>query len=138
LKIRELEIKFKPLTFAESNKNNISQYEIQKMLIMLEAIEDTEEKKIQTNAAIKKLNSIMHEVIASTIEYIKTPEAVVNDKQFIKEFLEQCDRNTNLAIKDFSVDLKDKNQLKPARLKCINCQLEYKQQLVLNITDFFE
>lgn len=138
LKIRDLEVKFKPLTYSESNKNNINQYEIQKMITMLEGFEDEEEKKLQANSAVKQLNSIMHSVVTSTIQYIKTPESTVTEPDFIKEFLENCDRQTNVAIKDFSIDLRSKNQLKPVRLKCMNCQHEYQQQIVLNITDFFE
>lgn len=137
LKIRDLEIRFKPLTYSESNKNNLSQYEIQKTLFMLENIEDQQEKKTQMNDAVKQLNNIIHDAIASTIAYIKTPESVVNDSVFIKEFLDNCDRQTNIAIKEYSVDIRNKNQIKPVRLKCMNCQSEYQQQVILNLTDFF-
>lgn len=137
LKIRDLEIKFKPLTYSETNKNNMTQYEIQKSLVILNEYEDNEDKRKQTQDTIKKLNSIMSEAIGNTIEYIKTPETSVTDPTFIREFLDNCDRQTNNAIREFSIELKNKNQLKPLRLKCINCQHEYEQNLVLNITDFF-
>lgn len=137
LKIRDLEIKFKPLTYAETNKNNMTQYEIQKTLMMLNEYEDSEEKQKQTQETIKKLNSIMSEAIGNTIAYIKTPETTVTDVIFIREFLDNCDRQTNNAIRDFSIELKNKNQLKPLHIKCSNCQHEYEQNLVLNITDFF-
>lgn len=137
LKVRDLEIKFKPLTYLESNKNNLSQYEIQKALVMLNEYDETEEKRKQTQDAIKKLNSIMSEAVGSTIEYIKTPETTVSDNTFIREFLDNCDRQTNNSIREFSINLKNRNQLKPLRIKCSNCQHEYEQNLVLNISDFF-
>lgn len=138
LKIRDLEIRFKPLSFSETNKNNMAQYEIQKMLVILESYEDNEEKVKHTKEAMKKLNVIMSDVISTTIEHIKTPEATVTDKTYIKEFLDNCDRQTNLAIKNQSINLRNKNQLKPLNIKCTNCDNQYSQNLVLNVTDFFE
>lgn len=137
LKIRDLEIKFQPLSYAETNKNNMSQYEIQKMLALLETYEDNEEKQIQTKKALDRLNEMSNQVIASTIEYVKTPETTVTNKEFIIDFLKNCDKRANDAIRDKSIELKNKNQFKPLHLKCINCQHEYNQQLILNMTDFF-
>lgn len=137
LKIRDLEFKFKPLTYAESNKNNLAQFEIQKMLITLDEIEDSDQKSEQTKLALKRLHEIMSGVIAATIEYIQTPESIVTEQEFIKEFLENCDKKTNNAIKEYSIELRDKNEMKPLSIKCINCNHEYQQSLVLNMTDFF-
>lgn len=138
LKVGELEVKFKPLTYFESNKNNLIQYELQKMIAMLENYEDTEEKRKETKQLVEKLNKTMVEIIASTIESIKTPETVVTNSDFIYEFLVHCDKQTNNLIRDYSISLKNKNQLEPLKIKCVHCQHEYSQQLVLNITDFFE
>lgn len=137
LKIRELEIKFKPLTYAESNKNNLAQYEIQKLIAVLEDLQDAEEKQKFTVEAMAKLNKTMNQAFAATIDSIKTPEVLVTDINYIQEFLENCDRQTNNLIKEKSLSFREKNRLKPFKLKCISCQHEYEQQIILNITDFF-
>ncbi len=137
LKVRDLEIKFKPLTYTDKNKTNLAQYEIQKMLVMLEDMDDPEEKKKLTSNAMKRLNDIMSETYTSTIEYIKTPETVVDNKEYIKEFLDNCDKNTSNAIKEFSTTLNEQNKLKPLHIRCTACSNEYEQPLVLNVTDFF-
>lgn len=138
LQIRDLEIKFQPLPYSETNKNNMAQYEIQKMLALLETYEDNEEKQKQTKKALDHLNELSNKIIASTIEYIKTPETMVTNKEYIIDFLKNCDKRANDAIREKSIDLKNKNQLKPLHLKCMNCQHEYDQALILNITDFFD
>jgi hypothetical protein len=138
LKIRELEIKFKPLTYLETNKNNLAQFELQKALRDLDGYEDSEEKQKIINKTMLSLNKKVAEIVAATIEFIKTPECVVYEKEYIAEFLEECDKMTNSAIRDRSVDLKSQSQLKPLHLKCQNCSTEYSQQLTLNITDFFD
>lgn len=137
LKIRDLEIKFKPLTFTETNKNDMSQYHIQKVLVELDQIEDTDEKTRKSQEAIKYLTSATNDAIVSTIQYIKTPETTVSDVEFIKEFLLSCDRRTSSAITDFGISLRNKSQLRPMRVRCTSCQHEYDQQIILNITDFF-
>lgn len=138
LKIRDLEIKFRPLSYAESNKNNMAQYEIQKMLAMLETFEDNEERQEQTKKALNRLNEITSEIVSATIEYIKTPETVVTNKEYIADFLKNCDKKANETIKNTSIELKNKNQLKPFKMKCMSCEHQYNQSLVLNMTDFFE
>lgn len=137
LKIRDLEIKFRPLTYVESNKNNMAQYEIQKTLALLDDYEDNNEKTKAAQQALKKLNEVINEAISYTIEYVKTPETIVSNYEFIREFLDNCDKQTNFAIREASIQLKSQNQLKPLNVKCSNCQTEYEQSIVLNITDFF-
>lgn len=137
LKIRDLEIKFRPLTFKETNKNSMAQYEVQRLLTEIAAIENIEERATRTKSALEFLNGLTSDIVTSTIQYVKTPETVVTDRQFIKEFLDNCDRQTSEAIKNTSVQLREQNALEPLDIKCINCGHEYKQPLVLNITDFF-
>lgn len=136
LKIRELEVKFKPLTLKESNANNLAQYEIQRIAYALQNQTDEESQK-QVSDSVRKLNDLLTEMIAATIEHVRTPETVVNNPEYIKDFLKNCDRQTSNAVKDKSVSLKTQNDIKPMKLKCMNCQHEYEQELMLNITDFF-
>lgn len=137
LKIRELEIKFKPLTYLETNKNNLAQFELQRALRDLEGYEDSEEKQKLINKTMVNLNKKVAEILAATIEYIKTPECVVHEREYIAEFLEECDKMTNITIRDKSIELKNQSQIKPLQIKCQNCSTEYSQLLTLNITDFF-
>jgi hypothetical protein len=137
LKIRELDIKFRPLTYRETNANNIAQYEMQKITTMWDQMDDSN-KSEEINEAVKRLNDLLLEVIVNTVDYIQTPEVRVDNREFIKEFLVNCDKQTSNAIKNKSIDLKSQNDLKPLQFKCINCGHEYQQDLVLNISNFFD
>lgn len=137
LRIRELEIRFRPLTYSETNKNNLAQYEIQKMLVALNELTDEAEKQRLSSEAISRLNVLLNEAFASTIASITTPETVVTDPEYIKEFLYECDRQTNNAIRDEGMKLREMNRLKPFNIQCSNCQNTYEQEIVLNISDFF-
>ena len=137
LKVRDLEVKFRPLTYRQRNKNMLNQYEIQKILVLIEEMTDAEGKKQKTDEAVDRLNKILVDAYTDTIESIRTPETTVVEAEYIREFLENCDRQTSKVIKDRSAELSNRNQLKPFNIKCSECGHEYEQPLILNITDFF-
>jgi hypothetical protein len=138
LKIRELTIKFRPLTYLETNKNGVNQMTIQRTLLSLDSYEDQEEKSKVMNDTLKKLNEMVIEIVADTVEYIKTDEVTVADKKFIIDFLNNCDKDTSNAIKNYSIELREKSELKPFHVTCPNCKHEYDQKIIMNATDFFD
>lgn len=138
LELGELEIKFRPLTYQETNENQLRQLEVQRIIRELDEYQDGEAKQNMIKDGISKLNILMNIVLVRTIEYIKTPEVTVIDQDHIKEFLEECDSKSSKLIKERSIELKQKNENKPLKMKCISCNHEYQQPLILNFTDFFE
>lgn len=138
LMIGELEIKFRPLTYAQTNQNGMKQFEIQRFASLIETHEDEAEKQRVLTDALKQLNEMMIDVVTQTIEYIKTPETTVTEVEFISEFLTSCDTKTNRVIKEYSAEMRKKNETKPLQVTCMHCQHPYKQPLVLNFTDFFD
>jgi phage FluMu protein Com len=138
LKIRELEIKFRPLTYEETNKNSLNQFKIQKTLVTIDRYEDGEEKSKLMSDTIVQLTDLVTKMVANTIEHIQTPETLVTEKDYIVEFLNNCDRDTGSLIRNKSVELREKNELEPIDIKCPECKHEYKQKIELNVTDFFD
>lgn len=139
LRIQDLEVQFRPLTFREVNENNLRQYDLQKIIALLNRDEQAPEelKQEETTATIKKLNDLLNSMVCDSIEHISTPETVVKERAYIQDFLQHCDRRSNQAIKDHSIKLKTQNDIQPLKLKCMNCEHEYQQDLVLNISNFF-
>jgi hypothetical protein len=138
LRVHELEIRFRPLAYYETNANNMNQFKIQKMVVGIDEIEDEDQKREAMGHAVNQLNELILGVIAQTIEYIKTPETIVTDKSFIIDFLNNTDKQTSTLIKERSVELREQNEMKPIAVTCPHCQHQYKQRIVLNVTDFFE
>lgn len=137
LVIGELTIKYHPLTFAQSNKHGLMQYDMQKMLFAIQSSENEEENARLVNESVKKLNDLTTEVIVDTIEYIATPEQRVEERDYIKEYLLNCDRKHSKHIMDHGSKLRESNQLPPLHFKCMHCEHEYDHKLILNLTDFF-
>jgi hypothetical protein len=136
LQISDLSIKFRPLIYREMNQAAMAQFEIQKMFSSLGDLPEEEQTK-KTQEAIVKITEITMAVLAQTIEYIKTPTVTVDETGFILDFLQNCDKNMYIEVRDYHAKLKDSAQIKPQKIKCIHCQHEYEQSIVINATDFF-
>ena len=139
MEINELHIKFKSLTYKELNQTKISQFEVQRILAGLESNTNTDDtiRIEKTQLAIKSIVELTIALISNSIEYVETPNGKVTDKEFIMDYLTNCDKQSYIAIRDFNTKLKAEAEIKPLAIKCIKCSHEYSQPFTLNITDFF-
>ena len=87
---------------------------------------------------MQKLNNLSIELISESVDYISTPTSVVSEKEYILDFLQNCDRKIFEQLRNTAVKLREISQLKPLDVKCIHCSHDYKQKLTLNVSDFFE
>lgn len=133
-----LTIKFKPLNYKQVNKAGENQFEIQRQLLAIDRMEDSEEKNQKSADLLKHINEISMSIIVDTIEYIKTPEVTVLEKEFISEFLMNCNKNTYNMIKDVNITLRKSTELQPLDVTCMQCKHEYVQPFNINVTDFFD
>ena len=83
---------------------------------------------------ITKLTTI---AITSSVSGIKTPAGLVTEKEFIAEFLENCDRTLYNQIKDHVIDIRFKGDIPPMKVTCTECSTQYDQSITLDQTNFF-
>jgi hypothetical protein len=138
MKLGELTIHFKPLSYREVNQGNLAQFELQRAIAQLESIEDDAERTKQSNETMKKLTEMNVGFMAKTIDRIELPHETVTDRGFITEYLQSCDRVSHDAIRKQIVQMRESASIKPLKIKCVSCGHEYDQPLALNVTDFFD
>jgi hypothetical protein len=136
LNIDELYFKFRPLTFKEMNDVSMTQFNIQQKLTANNN-DSAEEAARKNQEAVKTVIELSMELIAGSIEYIKTPVGVVKEKEYFSEYLKNCDKNVFAKIRDYVTELKEKSESPPLPITCVNCQHPYETKFTLNITDFF-
>jgi len=137
LTIGQLKFKFRPLQYREVNETNMLQFDVQKMISAMNMTEDAEQKNIKTQELLIKINEVATDIIAKTIEFIQTPESIVFERDFIKEFLNNCDKNTFEQIKDYSVKIRELSENKPLDITCSHCSNQYQQAFAINPSTFF-
>ena len=137
LTINDLSIRFRPLTYKEMNEAGTGQMEAQRVFINLEKEENETVRMEKTQEALKFITEVTMRILSQTITHIKTPSAFVEEREYILDFLHNCDKDTYIAIRDYNTQLKAQAEIKPLQIKCIHCQHEYNQQFTLNTSDFF-
>lgn len=134
----DVQIKFKPLSFKRINETSVEQFNVRKAVQAISQIQDEAEQARKSKEVIIEVNKLATEIVAEGIEYIKTPNATVMEKDFILEFLKNVDTRTYEKIKDHNIKLKTSTESKPLKMKCVSCQHEYEQPFSVNAADFFD
>ena len=137
LTINDLSIKFRPLSYKEMNDAGTGQMEAQRIFMVLEKEENEAVRAEKTQDALRFITDITMRILSQTITHIRTPNAFVEEKEYILDFLKNCDRETYISIRDYNASLKAQTEIKPLQIKCIHCQHEYEQPFTLNTSDFF-
>lgn len=135
--MQDLTFKFKPLSYKQVNSINTTQFEVQTIIRSLEDIKDENVRQQKSKETMQKLNDLSVSLVAETIESIISPSAIVTEKQFIIDFLKNCEKRTYESLRNYAIKMREASEIKPIRIKCVNCSHEYDQSLVLNPTDFF-
>jgi len=138
LVINDLKIKFKPIDYKKVHEGNDLQFEIQRSLAVIQSMSDSDERNAKSTEIIERMNSVTMDLVTDTIEFIKTPEDTVFEREFIKEFFTHCDLKTYTTIREHSVELRKSSETKPLHFKCASCEHEYDQPFNINVSDFFE
>jgi bacterioferritin-associated ferredoxin len=138
LEYSDLIFKLKPISYREINRASMEQFEFQKIVAQVDTIEDDDLRNKTVKEALEKITNITMNLLSHSIAYIKTPTSTVEDREFIVEFLRNCDKKIYTAIRDHSGKLREEAEIKPMSVQCTNCQHEYKQAITLNPTDFFD
>jgi hypothetical protein len=136
----DLEIYFHPMSYEKQNEINLEQFENQRMMrnISMDTVL-TEDEKLQKLAEVMKiLTQLTMRALKYSISAIRTPQSVVSESEHIDEFLQNCDRQIFVAVRDHAVELRNRTELKPVHLTCSECNHEHDQALNLDLTNFFE
>lgn len=135
--VNELRVKFRPLRYKEMNEAALAQFEINKAQVMLQSdISEAEKTKILENT-LRQITEQTMVILSKTIEYIATPSGIVENKDYILDFLKNCDKTIYITLRDYSAKLRSETELQPLDIKCTNCENQYQQPYTLNLSDFF-
>ena len=136
--IGDLSIKFRPLNYKDMNEIGLSQFEMQRQFSNLDDITDIVERTDKSKKALLTVTELSMRTIAKTIHSVTAPSGVeVTELEYILDFIKNCDKTIYEKIKDYNAELREAGEMKPFKIKCVNCANEYQQPFTINVTDFF-
>ena len=135
----DLEFYFRPMNYKNLNDNNRTQFDQQKLIAMIPDAEIPEADKVSAiSDALRKITVMTIDALCQSIAAVRTPQALVTETEFIRELMQNCDRNVFNAVRDHIVNLKAQAELQPLNLTCPECKNQYEQTMTLDMTSFFE
>lgn len=112
--VNDIIVHVKPVSYQDFNKDSIETFESQKSIQIIEKSDMSEEEKLKIlDEIIKKISIIPIDFISKSIECIETPYGIVDDTDFIREFVENIDKETFEKIKSHVESLQENNKIPP-------------------------
>jgi hypothetical protein len=138
LTVGDLTFYFRPLNYQEMNANSQIQFEQQKTLQVIGDAEASEQTKVeQLNVMMRRIvEATLHTVAQSTLAIDAAGQRTA-EPQHIEEFFANCDRQIFTRARDHLVDLKERSELRPLKMRCPGCQHQYEQVFTMDMARFF-
>jgi len=106
--------KVRPLTYTHISKNSMRTFEAQRMIQLLIKEDIPEERRIELlNQSVNTLSEIAFELVAESVDSIQTEDTVVEDREFIEEFLQNADKGIFDKIEKHLNEMKNLISIKP-------------------------
>jgi hypothetical protein len=141
VKVEDLEIFLRPQLFNQVNKANIEKFEQQRALAIINNDNLSEEEKIQQfNQTFKRLVSLTVDQISDSVLAIRTADSVlVEEREYIVEFLKNCNKTIWNAIKERLESISQQSPLMNIDITCEyeDCAKTYESPLIFEQSNFF-
>lgn len=134
----EIIIQIKPLTYQELTEFNIENFKLQRMLFQLNDTEmpDAEKRKL-VDDIYARLAQIQLDLIVSSIESVRVPEAIVSEKEYVKEWLANMDAADYDKIKEKLERNRDTWNMPKQPVQCTECGTQDQISFTLDQANFF-
>jgi hypothetical protein len=115
----DLVVYLKPLTYRTQTEAQIGEFETQRIIQIVNDESTTEEQKIQKfQQAFMDLTKKTINIIGKAVYKVESTAGVVDDPEFIEEFITQCDAEVFDKIKTRLGILNDASKLAPMTIRC--------------------
>lgn len=110
----DMTIFVRPVNYKQMTKTAIQTFETQKIMQAVNNEQLSEDQKTTIfKESFQKLTEVTIDVIAKSIFKIETSSGTVENSEFIKEFIENADKEIFNIVQKHLEDLKNQNSIKP-------------------------
>ena len=134
---KNLVIKTKPLTYKQITDFALRNFQLQQRLNQNIVLTDEEEKKKNFSELFSQLAELQNEIFTEGIEQITVDNTAVNEKEYIREWLANCDRNAYEDIKTTILKNQEIYSSPEHNIECSGCGKAAKITVDLDQASFF-
>ena len=136
--LTDLIIKIQPMNFQQATDLNIRNFALQQTLYKSESMADEVERKKILDDLWQSLADMQNDVYFTSIESIETPSTTVTERNYIIEYIKNCDKVVFDAIKAQIDTNKTKWKFPGFPTKCGTCSTETNVNIELDPSSFFD
>lgn len=139
INIGNLTIKLQPLTYRQTTEFSLRNFKMQQQLAATPK-EPIEEYKKVVDELFFELGKMQNEIYASSIESVDTSKVVVTEREFIDEWLQNCEKQVFNVIKEQFDKNKALWKIPSVKVICSNleCNHEASVSVDLDQANFFD
>lgn len=133
-----------PLTYKHITLTGMKTFETQRLMLAINDDAMPDEKKMEIfNQTFGKMTQITIDLVADSIQAIQTPETLVKEPAYIKEFLQNADSDLYKKINDHIARMKLVTGMQPMKVQSTPEQIadgapaEYEVPISIDNSDFF-
>jgi len=121
----ELTCFVRPLTYKHVTLTGLKAFETQRLMQAVNDENISEEKKLEVfNQSFSKMTDITVELVSDSIQAIQTPDTLVKEPAYIKEFLKNADADLYKKINDHITKMKSVTGIQPLKMTATPEQIE--------------
>lgn len=136
--VDDLRITLMPQRYFSVTQTNRIEFEEEQIIKSLHAegvADDVKEAIVKQNIA--KVAELNIQILTDSTESITTPESVVVDKKFIREFYENTSNANIKSVKKRLRELNAEAAIKPVSVSCNECEKEFDIAIEFDYSNFF-
>jgi len=137
LPLEKFTIRTRPINYKRQTDMQIQRYQMNKQLIQLDLLEESEDKQRQINEMFTRIATLQTEFFIDSVESIDTGKQVVTEKTHITEFMRNCDRTIYDAIKKHIETNQATWTVPEYKVKCTECNADDVIRVSLDQSNFF-
>jgi hypothetical protein len=135
--LKELTIYIRPLNYRQVTEFNIKNFEMQRQLAQAIEVTDDETKSQIMNSLYEQLAQVQNETYIRSIDNIEVPEGVVDQREYITEWVTNCEKSMFDSIKQ-QIDKNNQQWRSPPQpVKCAECGADHDINIELDQSNFF-
>jgi len=135
--LKDFTINIQPLTYRQSTEFNLKNFRLQQQIAQASAIQDEAQQQETVNNIFRDLGALQAEIFMDIIESVETTSERVTERQYIVEWLANCDKEIYDAIKEQNQLNNDAWTIPKFPVKCTHCDHESSITVDLDNSNFF-
>jgi hypothetical protein len=135
--LKDLSVRIQPLTYKQWTEFQVKNFQLQRQLKQIMEITDQEQQTALVTEMYTKITSIQKEAIFLQIASVDTGSQLVEEREFISEWLDNCDKTIFDAVKAIVEKNRIAWEIPKIATKCDSCETENNVSITLDQASFF-